>query len=179
MRTLLTLILDGDFDSGFQATLETRQGDIHSPTQSRTQGRLSGNENILNRYRDWQRLYLSLEMLFRALSANPEQVTSSSQGKEALTAFHKTADVFQETLNDWLNNCVDFRAIRDKLLQSQKNFNSFYRQITLGCVDFPGNVGMYWFKQKRNLLSVLSNTILQIIFISFLPQKERWKFWQF
>ncbi|NER04010.1 MAG: CHASE2 domain-containing protein [Okeania sp. SIO3C4] len=122
MTTLLTLILDGDFESGFHAILEIRQGNIHSPTQSRTQGRLSGNGNILNRYRDWQRLYLSLEMLFRALTANPEQITNSSQGKETFTAFRKAADVFQETLNDWLNNCVDFRGIRDKLLRSQKKF---------------------------------------------------------
>ena len=137
MKTLLTLILDGDFESGFHATLEIRQGDIHSPSQSRTQGRLSGNGNILNRYRDWQQRYLSLEMLFRALSANSEQVTNSSQGKEAFTAFRDAADVFEATLNDWLNNCVEFRGIRDKLLRSPRKFQLLLQTNNSWLQRFP------------------------------------------
>ncbi|NEP01007.1 MAG: CHASE2 domain-containing protein [Symploca sp. SIO2E9] len=118
MKRLLTLTLDGEFEQGFDATLEIRQGDIHSPSQTRIKGYLSGNRDVLNRYRDWQQRYLSLEMLFRALSANPEQITNSSQRGEAFAACRQAAEVLEESLNDWLNNCLEFRSIRDRLLQS-------------------------------------------------------------
>jgi len=121
-KRLLTLTLEGEFEQGFDATLEIRQGDIHSPSQTRMKGQLSGNQDVLNRYRDWQQRYLSLEMLFRALSANPQQVTNSSQRGEAFMACRRAAEVLEKSLNDWLNNCIEFRTIRDKLLQSPKKF---------------------------------------------------------
>ncbi|NER48332.1 MAG: CHASE2 domain-containing protein [Symploca sp. SIO1A3] len=121
-KRLLTLTLEGNFEQGFDATLEIRQGDIHSPSESRIKGWLSGNRDVLNRYRDWQQRYLSLEMLFRGLSANPQQVTNSSQRGEAFAACRRAAEVLEESLNHWLNNCTEFRTIRDKLLQSPKKF---------------------------------------------------------
>ncbi|NEQ18344.1 MAG: hypothetical protein F6K44_33670 [Moorea sp. SIO3E2] len=122
MKRLLTLILDGEFEQGFDATLEIRQGDIHSPSQTRIKGRLSGNRDLLNCYRHWQQRYLSLEMLFRALSANPEQVTNSSQRGEAFAACRQAAEVLEKSLNHWLNSDPEFRGIRDKLLRSGKKF---------------------------------------------------------
>ncbi|NET64923.1 MAG: hypothetical protein F6K63_11215 [Moorea sp. SIO1G6] len=122
MKRLLTLILDGEFEQGFDATLEIRQGDIHSPSQTRIKGRLSGNRELLNCYRHWQQRYLSLEMLFRALSANPEQVTNSSQRGKAFAACRQAAEVLEGSLNHWLNSDPEFRGIRDKLLRSGKKF---------------------------------------------------------
>lgn len=122
MKSLLILTLDGAFEPGFEAILEIRQGDIHSPSQTKIKGRLSGNRDVLNRYRDWQQRYLSLEMLFRALTANPEQVTNSSQRGEAFAACRQAAEVLEGSLNDWLNTCLEFRPIRDKLLRSHKKF---------------------------------------------------------
>ncbi|NEQ56940.1 MAG: CHASE2 domain-containing protein [Moorea sp. SIO4A1] len=122
MKRLLTLILDGEIEQGFDATLEIRQGDLHSPSQTRIKGRLSGNRDLLNCYRHWQQRYLSLEMLFRALSANPEQVTNSSQRGEAFAACRQGAEVLEGSLNHWLNTDPEFRSIRDKLLGSGKKF---------------------------------------------------------
>ncbi len=126
-KRLLTLTLEGNFEQGFDATLEIRQGDIHSPSQTRIKGWLSGNQDVLNRYRDWQQRYLCLEMLFRALSANPQQVTNSSQRREAFAACHRAAEVLEESLNHWLNNCTEFRTIRDKLLRSPKKFQLLFQ----------------------------------------------------
>lgn len=102
MKRLLTLTLDREFEQGFEAILEIRQGDVYSPAQTKIKGRLSGNRDVLNCYRDWQQRYLSLEMLFRALIANPEQVTNSSQRGEAFAACRQAAEVLEGSLNDWL-----------------------------------------------------------------------------
>ena len=82
MSKLLFLELEGDFESGFTAQLEVRQGGGNAQVQTKLKGKLPGNQKVLQDYRDWQQRYLSLEMLFRALKANPNQLTNEKLSGE-------------------------------------------------------------------------------------------------
>ena len=123
MVRLLVLKLEGTLETGFAATLESKQTGIGSATPTRIKGQLFGNEEVLNNYRQWQQRYSSLEHLFRQLKhSNPDQVTNTSQRLDAFDACQNAADVLVENLNDWLNNDRGFQPIRDRAIASGKKF---------------------------------------------------------
>jgi CHASE2 domain-containing sensor protein len=122
MKKLLILELDGTFEQGFKAKLEIRK-DIHARPQTLVRAQLPANLGLLDAYRQWQRHYSELEGFFRILKdTNPDQVTRSSDKKNAIAACREMAISVENTLNDWLNLSQEFEPIRKALIGAGRDF---------------------------------------------------------
>nr|MCU0518568.1 CHAT domain-containing protein [Oscillatoria sp. Prado101] len=119
MEKLVVLELNGNFQQGFDATLEIREGGVNSPAPVRVRGKLPKNEDVRYNYQQWQQRYLNLEGLWlRGLKErNSAQVTNAAERKLAFEACDAAAGVVEKSLNDWLDKSEDFDTIREKLLR--------------------------------------------------------------
>ncbi|MCM1981544.1 CHASE2 domain-containing protein [Lyngbya confervoides] len=116
MQKLLILDLDGTFEEGFRAQLEVFSS-VQGPSESLTPGGLSANLDLLEQYRQWQVRYASLENMFRALvHSDPDQVTNSSSRRDAQLACSVAAETVKKSFNQWLDDCEEFKDIRDRIL---------------------------------------------------------------
>jgi hypothetical protein len=119
MEKLVVLELNGNFQKGFDATLEIREGGVNSPARVRVKGKLPPNVDVRNNYQQWRQRYLNLEGLWwRGLKdRNSAQVTNAAERKKAFEACEKAAGVVEKSLNDWLDKSKDFDKIRQALLR--------------------------------------------------------------
>jgi hypothetical protein len=124
MEKLVVLELNGNFQQGFNATLEIREGGVNSPAPVRVRGKLPPNVDVRYNYQQWLQRYLNLEGLWlRGLKdSNPAQVTNAAERKKAFEACETAAGVVEKSLNDWLDKSEDFDTIREKLLRELQIF---------------------------------------------------------
>jgi CHASE2 domain-containing sensor protein len=151
----LTLELDGDFEEGIRTKLEVKN-DIRSLPQTIVRGKLSPNRGLLDLYRQWQQRYASLENLFRTLThSEPDQVTHSSNRKDAIAACQSTAMLVEAELNRWLNTCETFAPIRNELLQVGQGFRLWVQ------TDNPWLQRLPW--EKWDLLAAAGAEVALIV----------------
>jgi CHASE2 domain-containing sensor protein len=151
----LTLELDGDFEEGIRTKLEVKN-DIRSLPQTIVRGKLSPNRGLLDLYRQWQQRYASLENLFRTLThSEPDQVTHSSNRKDAIAACQSTAMLVEAELNRWLNTCETFAPIRNELLQVGQGFRLWVQ------TDNPWLQRLPW--EKWDLLATAGAEVALIV----------------
>lgn len=137
MAKFLTLELDGKFDTGFKAKLEIRP-DLNSRPQTVIKAQLPANLDLLNLYQQWQRNYSELEGFFKALKDSyPEQLTNSYQQSLAFKECQENANLFEEKLNDWLNNSPEFDPIKTAILRSGNNFCLWFQTDNTWLQRFP------------------------------------------
>ncbi|NES23862.1 MAG: CHASE2 domain-containing protein [Symploca sp. SIO3E6] len=112
MGKLVVLKLDGEFDEGFQVTLEIGSKDSRPETE--ITGRLPPAPELVENYRDWLSTYHSLGIASRELKVKEVRVNGSLQTRKE--ECRNSALGLCSRLNRWLSS-ESFRPIREKWLE--------------------------------------------------------------
>jgi energy-coupling factor transporter ATP-binding protein EcfA2 len=142
---LIVLTIQGEFQQGCTVTGEVFQFGQSTPLAG-AKGKLIANNEIGDRYQQWQKAYLNLSSCFSFLIKRSAtlQITNLAERSDADLAFNlcrQAANTFKQVMNDWLDS-QDFQPIKQlflNYLQSDEEFRVLVKTDNLELRRLPWN----------------------------------------